>query len=377
MNNDTLAKIKAPRQPRITQWLLLNASAKKQMPPPRTKRIEWIDIAKALGILLVSFGHLRNGDGQSVWLPALDSLIDGIYLFHMPLFFLLGGLTFSTRGGFKAFLIRKIRTLLIPYYVFSLYFLAKPVAILLIPNLRASFQTSHDYGVAHQFYDVLIAGNGLWFLMAFFVAELVTYGITKYAINSPLKIVIGTILIVSTFAWTSFGLPDIMPFQIMKGIQISGFMLLGIVTKNTWLYMTKRTAVITMVPAILIVAICQIVIRQKLLIDDPLFHTFILIFAAFTGAVGFICFAIAIHQCQWLSQIGQDSIVYYALNALTLNVAKILVFRILGIDATHLPYISQLIIGTLTTALAIALLTAENIIIQRWLWWTIGKSHQK
>ncbi|AUD90625.1 hypothetical protein [Bifidobacterium breve] len=87
MNNDTLAKIKAPRQPRITQWLLLNASAKKQMPPlPRTKRIEWIDIAKALGILLVSFGHLRNGDGQSVWLPALDSLIDGIYLFHMPLF---------------------------------------------------------------------------------------------------------------------------------------------------------------------------------------------------------------------------------------------------------------------------------------------------
>ncbi|PKU93546.1 Acyltransferase [Bifidobacterium thermophilum] len=62
------------------------------------KRIEWIDIAKGIGITLVSFGHLRNGDGQSVWLPALDSLIAAIYLFHMPLFFLLGGITFSMGG---------------------------------------------------------------------------------------------------------------------------------------------------------------------------------------------------------------------------------------------------------------------------------------
>lgn len=31
-------------------------------------RIKWIDIAKGIGIMLVSFsfGHLRNGDGQSV-----------------------------------------------------------------------------------------------------------------------------------------------------------------------------------------------------------------------------------------------------------------------------------------------------------------------
>lgn len=124
-----------------------------------SKRIEWIDVAKGVGIVLVSFGHLRNGDGESVWLPALDVPIDAIYLFHMPLFFLLGGLTFSRRGGFKAFLARKAKTLLVPYYVFSLYFLAKPFAILLIPSMRATFQTSHDYGIAHQFLDVLVMGQ--------------------------------------------------------------------------------------------------------------------------------------------------------------------------------------------------------------------------
>lgn len=31
-----------------------------------SQRIHWIDIAKGIGIILVSFGHIRNGDGQSV-----------------------------------------------------------------------------------------------------------------------------------------------------------------------------------------------------------------------------------------------------------------------------------------------------------------------
>lgn len=90
-----------------------------------TTRIHWIDIAKGIGIILVSFGHIRNGDGQSVWLPALDTPINFIYLFHMPLFFFLGGLTFSSRRSFPDFLKRKAQTLLIPYYVFFAVFSCK------------------------------------------------------------------------------------------------------------------------------------------------------------------------------------------------------------------------------------------------------------
>ena len=144
------------------------------------QRVEWIDIAKGLGITLVSFGHLSNGDGQAVWLPALGGLIAAIYLFHMPLFYFLGGLTFSRRGGFKAFLVRKAKTLLIPYYIFSLYFIAKPLAVILIPSLSNTFHSSHDYGNAgRQVFNVLIMGDGLWFLMAFFVGELLMYGLTS------------------------------------------------------------------------------------------------------------------------------------------------------------------------------------------------------
>ena len=98
----------------------------------------------------------------------------------MPLFYFLGGLTFSRRGGFKAFLARKAKTLLIHYYIFSLYFIAKPLAVILIPSLSSTFHSSHDYGNAgHQLFKVLIMGDGLWFLMAFFVGEIVMYGLTS------------------------------------------------------------------------------------------------------------------------------------------------------------------------------------------------------
>ena len=143
-----------------------------------------------------------------------------------------GGLTFSRRGGFKAFLARKAKTLLVPYYVFSLYFLAKPFAILLIPSMRAAFQTSHDYGIAHQFLDVLVMGNGLWFLMAFFVGECLMYGLTSLTDNGRVLAAIGMAsVILSTFVSSQTGWPTL-PFQIVAGVKAAGYMCVGYVLKE-------------------------------------------------------------------------------------------------------------------------------------------------
>lgn len=210
----------------------------------RRGRIEWIDIAKGWGIVLVTFGHLRNGDGESVWLPALDPLIAVIYLFHMPLFYLLGGLTFSMRGGFRSFLLRKARTQLIPYYVFSLYFLAKPIAILLIPSMRSTFQTQHNYNLVHQFIDVLIMGNGLWFLMAFFIGEVFTYAlISAFKEQQKHLVYIGSAIIFVYYASTSLMSSLPIPFQIWRGVEVTGFMILGYVLRD-WLKSLDRKKLI-------------------------------------------------------------------------------------------------------------------------------------
>ena len=49
-----------------------------------TDRIEWIDIAKGFGILLVILGHTIAYDCSHI-------VYNSIYSFHMPLFFFLSG----------------------------------------------------------------------------------------------------------------------------------------------------------------------------------------------------------------------------------------------------------------------------------------------
>lgn len=79
----------------------------KSSPPPtrpaderRTDRIEWVDTARGIGILLVILGHAAGGvvdspGGGRAALPHLIYLL--IYSFHMPLFFCLTGLFVASR----------------------------------------------------------------------------------------------------------------------------------------------------------------------------------------------------------------------------------------------------------------------------------------
>lgn len=68
-----------------------------------SKRIEWIDIAKGIGILLVVLGHL-SVNGQVIRTI--------VYSFHMPLFFTISGFLYkqkdfasTLKGGFKKLIV--------------------------------------------------------------------------------------------------------------------------------------------------------------------------------------------------------------------------------------------------------------------------------
>lgn len=72
-------------------------------------RIDWIDAAKGLGIIAVAAGH--------IWTPG--PVRDAIYLFHMPLFFILAGTVFRPRP-MGAFARRQLLCMGVPYLVFLL-----------------------------------------------------------------------------------------------------------------------------------------------------------------------------------------------------------------------------------------------------------------
>ena len=129
-------------------------------------RVEWIDIAKGIGIILVVFGHsLASG----------TTLRQLIFSFHMPLFFFLTGCTFHPRS-FRGMALRSAKSLLIPYCL--LFFCWNVVRALasgdaLGPNMTWTLLASFVFasGTTVKPFGFALAGMA-WFLVALFFSRL-------------------------------------------------------------------------------------------------------------------------------------------------------------------------------------------------------------
>ncbi len=75
-----------------------------------SEREPWLDLAKAIGIVLVLWAHaLPKDDYMWIWINS----------FHMPLFFCISGYQYVCRGKFCSYIVKKVRTLWIPFEVSS------------------------------------------------------------------------------------------------------------------------------------------------------------------------------------------------------------------------------------------------------------------
>src|SRR5664279_2282012 len=86
----------------------------------------WVDYAKAIGIILVVYGHVARGITSAGLITNQNcfALVDSvIYSFHMPLFFFLSGVfllaSMSKRDSISVFR-NKFDTILYPYIVWSI-----------------------------------------------------------------------------------------------------------------------------------------------------------------------------------------------------------------------------------------------------------------
>lgn len=77
---------------------------------PTNQRIRWIDIAKGNAIILMVLGHSSLPEMIQSW----------IFAFHMPLFFILSGLTTNwTKDSFLIFFHKKLIGLGVPFIIYS------------------------------------------------------------------------------------------------------------------------------------------------------------------------------------------------------------------------------------------------------------------
>ena len=73
-------------------------------------REHWLDLAKAIGIILVVWAHALPKDNYMwIWINS----------FHMPLFFCISGYLYSCKGRLINYAIKRVRTLWVPFEVAS------------------------------------------------------------------------------------------------------------------------------------------------------------------------------------------------------------------------------------------------------------------
>jgi acyltransferase len=187
-----------------------------------SKRMDYIDVAKGIGILLVVIGHLRDTQ-----LCNLAKTI--IFSFHMPLFFMIAGFNFNFNkytNSFTAFVKHKFVRLLIPYFIINIFLIAY------IPDNYTNLTVLQKYytvlyGVGSKFWTWEL--TALWFLLSLFCAEIIFYFLIK-STNKLIEIQILILLLLSIIGYEATSLYHkgfILPWSIDISLVALLFMYVG------------------------------------------------------------------------------------------------------------------------------------------------------
>ena len=138
------------------------------------KRIDWIDIAKGLGMLAIIWGHICCKG----WSNNL------VYSFHIPLFFFLSGLVYNNAKytSFVTFVKNRAKRLLLPYFIYSVVTWAIWAAFTYVTHRPCDdfFAPLLQTFIAQGSGGFLVHNVALWFIPCLFFVELIYYPIGKY-----------------------------------------------------------------------------------------------------------------------------------------------------------------------------------------------------
>lgn len=149
------------------------------------RRIDYLDVAKFIGLVLVCFCHIPFPEGNfHVW----------VYSFHMPLFFIISGIFFSP----DKFEVKKsVTQLLVPFVAFNIIACVVSMVIgavstghLKFPNVTPDLVLKSNYIIGPS-----------WFLISLFILRVYCGLVLKY-LNS-LWLIASALLVMAVFCLTA------------------------------------------------------------------------------------------------------------------------------------------------------------------------------
>lgn len=263
------------------------------------QRYKEVDISKGIGILLSIFGHLNY-----TFVHAF------IYMFHMPLFYFISGFLFKPQKyTFKQFILRKLRTIVVPYFVLGAIIMA------------------FDY-FGHgkvQIVELLVQRRylPLWFLTSLFFTEIIFYLLNNFISSNYLKGIIVVLLFLFGNILSNF-IDTALPWNVDSVCFALVFYYFG------YLFSKYKEKILNKKKMLMVSSI--IILPTIFVIEMKIFGKIVDIFSnnygifplnivsALSGIVVVYCISIYIEKNKIISKIlcyiGKNSLVFFALQGI-------------------------------------------------------------
>lgn len=191
-----------------------------------TGRIEWLDILRGFMMYFVIYGHITE------W----DDAIDYIYSFHMPVFFLISGITsrFSRETSILRFIWKKFFGLMVPYFILNLYVVPLRKWLELIGECNLQSVSDQILGIlfSNSNTGYKMASNTLWFLPCLFLTSVLFFLLHRTAAR-----ISGSFLEKEKIAFTLSGMTDFLTaFLVILTIAIATILDLDQGSGGIWHY---------------------------------------------------------------------------------------------------------------------------------------------
>lgn len=317
-------------------------------------RTDWVDYAKAIGILLVVYGHVARGlYNAGINIPVdLYVVTDSvIYSFHMPLFFFLSGLFFINsfqKVGRGKLILSKIDTVFYPFILWSV-----------LQGSIEAFLAGYTNGTVTyaEVFSLLWAPRAqFWFLYALFLV-FVLASVTYSAVTQRAT------LAVFAYSLLMYLVQELLPANFVVQFLANNFVffMFGIVFTQYFSadYFSKFCVMISLAGAF---------IFSQVIFHDVLVLTFLnkglpsllvaLIGVAFV--VSLACWA-AQRPSKSIIYIGTSSMAIYLMHILAGSGARIVLGKVMGVDSYVLHLLAGCVAGLLGPIIALEIIKKLKI----------------
>lgn len=304
---------------------------KKNTVSEKSSRIQWVDIAKGLGIFFVFLGHTTFQDEPwRVW----------IYAFHMPLFFFLSGITYNEEKyqQIKDLLLSKFKSIFIPYIALCMIELISYFITLLHGFFRGG---KIDLAIlCKKIAGILIGIRGTpwycayWFLLCICAVYVFMYLLIKSArkmkLCTPKTLVVwlSSILLCCGIVYGKLRLPYL-PWAIDVAFVSTFFSILGWKSKAD--FAKKISGKLMWGAAGGSILFCMLNFYYSGISIDMYSNRYgyglLFILAALLGSIFVIAVSQRINDKRGIiAHIGKNSLYYYGVNVLVLKIVDVLTY---------------------------------------------------